>query len=134
MKMNGLTPTTRAVNTCIYMCAYKQDFYSKGFEIFTWMIDNGLKPDEHTLSSLLVCCAKNADVPNAMRLAKQFIHTYGMVLNRSHYTHIIDAISESQIEPEIQLDNGKASRRDRINLAEALFADMIQTGIDPDVR
>ncbi len=133
LKFNGIEPTTRALNSVIYMCAFKQEFYSRGFETFTWMIDAGLRPNTHTLTALLKCCSQNKDVGNAMRVSRQFIHTYGFELTLKNYAQILDAIAESQTEEKIDVDGAKATREDRVKLAKAVMDDMKAQGIEPDV-
>lgn len=103
MRMDGMEPSARAFNTAIYMCAQRPEFYVEGFSLFQEMVDKGYMPDEYTLSSLLLCCARAGDVANSIRLCRQFIHTYKIKLGLSHYERLFEAIAQSMMKPNVNL-------------------------------
>jgi len=162
MKMDHITPSQRAYNHAIILCSKRQDTYLQGFDIFAEMCNEGYTPDNYTLSGLLLCCARAGDVANAMRVCRQFIRTYGMSLDSSHYEHLFNTISTSMELPPVDLYtpskdeameytgyygaeaskrrkqnqelSAPESRKDRLKLARGIMSDMKETGVQPTIR
>ncbi|GAB5366420.1 hypothetical protein AAMO2058_001142000 [Amorphochlora amoebiformis] len=155
IKSDGITPGARAYNQCIWMCSQNPRHYLVGFNLFTEMVDAGHSPNSYTLMSLLACCARAGDVNNALRLTRQFIHTYGIILEAGHYELILDCIAESMTKENIKIFKKYKSdaedhddyptnrevelsapekRAERIRLANAIFKDMAKQEIDVTSR
>jgi len=162
MRMDSMVPSARTFNTAIYMCAQRPEFYAEAFGLFGEMVDAGHVPNRYTLSNLLLTCANAGDVANSIRLSRQFIHTYGIELDISHYERIFHAIAESMMKPSINLNDDDQSeelaflghntptarrelakkadlsaperRKDRIQLAESVMKDMLDQGFKPNSR
>jgi len=161
MKVDDIVPSRRTYNAAIHLCSTRTDTYLQGFELFTELCDNHHSPDKYTLAALLLCCARVGDVTNALRLTRQFIRTYEMELDASHYENLFNTIATSMTVPTVDLHtpnkdealdyhrygaharerrlmeqelSAPETRKDCIRLAKGILKDMKATGVEPTMR
>jgi pentatricopeptide repeat protein len=116
-KQKGLKPDEIMYNSLIDGCA-QNSLYTEGMQVFDEMIQDGVRPSNFTLSTLVKLMNRTRRVDQAFSIVQEMTAKYGIKPNAYVYTNLIQACVSNR-------------RHDR---AISVLETMIQERVQPDQR
>lgn len=134
MEVFGIEPSLYTYTNLIYACAQRADYIVKAFEYYDRAMANGFRPDAVLLNILMNAASRAGDLVAAETIFKQF-KQYGVQRDVITYNTYLWVVSRTMgKENLLRLGDRVWTKRDRLALAEDVFAKIEKSGLKPDRR